>query len=276
MSAVSFIYLVFSWPKYLKFPLSVAFKSLLSLLLPKCCFLGSQRHLHSWLHPVIIFPLDYNACFTPTQLFLRIARHWLVRRCTHPNTLRYCHQLSHTLPSVFNFFFSPLICLLFDTWYEPLKLLFGTVPDPPTGSALRYNTATTSTPIFTLPFFRIQWPFSSCTSASAWLPLPLCYQQWSQSFQFSSPCSLLPGSSLCFLHPSPISWHPDPAFGPLPEPNPPSPPAPTQPGLVWLNHGTQSRLASRFSGLAHECVYVSLPSPKHRWTWREHCQILLV
>lgn len=42
------------------------------------------------------------------------------------------------------------------------------------------------------------------------------------------------------------------------------------------NHTTQSKLASRFLGLACECECVSLPSPKHRWTCRECCQILLV
>lgn len=41
------------------------------------------------------------------------------------------------------------------------------------------------------------------------------------------------------------------------------------------NHTTQFKQVFRL-GPVYVCVCVSLPSPKHRWTYRERCQILLV
>lgn len=223
-----------------------------------CCsritYFDFQQDLHHWLHPLIIFPLRCIMGLRAAQWFLRLARYELVHRRTHPNTLRYCHQLYHTtfLPL---FSFLPLICLLFDTWYDPLQLLFGTGKDPPTGSTLHYS-ARTSSPIFFL--------LKSQRSR------PAAHQPQFDCFITSSSLSAL------VFQPLLLAWPLPQLSSLIPGSRPSGLPAVFQPTIPSVlqsqhqgsalsipshNHTTQAKLASRFLGLAQWVQVCVTPLP---------------
>lgn len=195
--------------------------------------------------------------FRAAQWFLGLARYELVHCSTHPNTLRYCHR--HSITRLL--FISPLICLLFNTWYEPLQLLFGNGKDPPTSSTLHYS-ATTSSPVFSSTLFEISALSSSCTSGlslAVLLPASVSVLRFFQLSLLAWPLpqisSLISGSRPAGLGLQSTTFVLQHQGSALPIPS--------------HYHTTQSKLASRFLGLAQWVwVCVSLPSPKHRWTCR--------
>lgn len=124
-----------------------------------------QQHLHHWLHPLIIFPLRCIIGFAAAQWFLRLARYELVHWSTHPNLLRYCHQLSITPPFFKSFHFSPDMSFVRYLIWTPLAPVWHR--QRPTHW---FNPALYCCNLFfsLYPVWNLSQS-SSCTSASVWL-----------------------------------------------------------------------------------------------------------